>query len=181
MKLEWSAAALADLDHFAEFLHDQHPRLASRIASEIIERVRIIALMVVAIPGIASEARAQSLPLERGYYVQSDTPCQRASNATLTLYNGISFGQAHAECRKPVIRKLAEGCSYQVTKRCRDVQGRGGPWEISRASFAIRSRMEFVETTQFGTFSFRYCKQSDLPDPWNTIDLRALGISPRSP
>ena len=137
-------------------------------------------LVVLAILGIASEACAQSLPLETGYYVQSDTPCQRASNATLTLYNGISFGEVHAECRKPVIRKLAEG-SYQITRRCRDVQGRGGSWETSRSSFAIRSRTEFVETTQFGTFSFRYCKQSDLPDPWNTMDQRASGLSPHGP
>jgi hypothetical protein len=137
-------------------------------------------LMVVGIPGIASQAWAQSLPLEMGYYVQSDTPCQRASNATLTLYNGISFGHAHAKCRKPVIRKLAEG-SYRVTERCRDMQGRGGLWEKMSSSFAIQSRTEFVETTQFGTFSFRYCKQSDLPDPWNTIDLRPLGIDKRSP
>ena len=43
MKLEWSAAALADLDRFAEFLHDHHPDLAARIASEILDRVRIIA------------------------------------------------------------------------------------------------------------------------------------------
>ena len=43
MKLEWSVAALADLDRFAEYLHHQHPHLASVIASEIMERVRIIA------------------------------------------------------------------------------------------------------------------------------------------
>jgi hypothetical protein len=132
-------------------------------------------LMVVAILGVASEVSAQSLPLELGYYVQSDTPCQRASNATLTLYNGISFGQAHAECRKPVIRKLAEG-SYQTAERCRDMQGRGGRWDTFKSRFAIRSRTEFVETTQFGTFSFRYCEQSDLPDPWNATDLRLMGI-----
>jgi toxin ParE1/3/4 len=35
MKLEWSAIALADLDRFAAFLHDRHPRLAQVIAAEI--------------------------------------------------------------------------------------------------------------------------------------------------
>ena len=43
MKLEWSVAALADLDRFAEFLHDRHPDMAARIASEILERAGIIA------------------------------------------------------------------------------------------------------------------------------------------
>jgi toxin ParE1/3/4 len=32
MKLEWSAAALADLNRFAAFLHERHPRLAKIIA-----------------------------------------------------------------------------------------------------------------------------------------------------
>jgi plasmid stabilization system protein ParE len=35
MKLEWSAAALADLNRFAAFLHERHPRLAKIIATEI--------------------------------------------------------------------------------------------------------------------------------------------------
>jgi len=43
MTLEWQVAALADLDRFAQFLQDRHPDLASVIASEILERVRIIA------------------------------------------------------------------------------------------------------------------------------------------
>jgi plasmid stabilization system protein ParE len=42
MKLEWSPAALADLDRFAEFLHDRHPHLARIIASEILNRAHII-------------------------------------------------------------------------------------------------------------------------------------------
>ena len=43
MKLEWSATALADLDRFADFLHDRHPRLAKIIAAEIKEKARILA------------------------------------------------------------------------------------------------------------------------------------------
>jgi plasmid stabilization system protein ParE len=42
MTLEWSVAALADLDRFAEFLHDRHPAMARIIAAEILNRTRII-------------------------------------------------------------------------------------------------------------------------------------------
>jgi plasmid stabilization system protein ParE len=42
MKLEWSATALADLDRFATFLHDRHPRLAKIIAAEIKHKARIL-------------------------------------------------------------------------------------------------------------------------------------------
>jgi hypothetical protein len=135
----------------------------------------LASLIIVAISGVAAARAADSLPLERGYYVRSDTPCERASNATITLYNGASFGFAHAECNKPVIRKQADG-TYQTATRCRDMQGRGGPSETFKSRYAVKSRTEFVETTSDATFSFRYCKQPDLPDPWNTNDLSRYGI-----
>ena len=42
MRLEWSAAALADLDRFAAFLHNRHPRLAKIIAAEIKHKTQIL-------------------------------------------------------------------------------------------------------------------------------------------
>ncbi len=42
MTLEWSAAALADLDRFAAFLHDRHPRLARIVAAEIQAKAQIL-------------------------------------------------------------------------------------------------------------------------------------------
>jgi plasmid stabilization system protein ParE len=42
VKLEWSAAALADLDRFVAFLHDRHPYLARIVASEILAKAQII-------------------------------------------------------------------------------------------------------------------------------------------
>lgn len=42
MKLEWSAAALADLDRFAAFLHDRHPHLAKIVAAEIQAKAAIL-------------------------------------------------------------------------------------------------------------------------------------------
>ena len=43
MKLEWSVDAIADLDRFAQFLHERDPPLAGRIAAEIKERAQILA------------------------------------------------------------------------------------------------------------------------------------------
>lgn len=42
MKLEWSAVALADLDRFASFLQERHPRLAALVAHEILAKARLL-------------------------------------------------------------------------------------------------------------------------------------------
>jgi plasmid stabilization system protein ParE len=42
MTLEWSAAALADLDRFAAFLRERHPRLAQIVAAEIRAKAAIL-------------------------------------------------------------------------------------------------------------------------------------------
>jgi hypothetical protein len=132
-------------------------------------------LAAAAILSAATAVRADSLPIERGYYVRSDTPCQQASNATITLYNGVSFGHAHVECRKPAIQTLADG-SYQITEPCRDTQGRSSPWTAFTAKYAVLSRTEVISTTPYEKASYRYCKQSDLPEAWRTIDLSKFGV-----
>jgi hypothetical protein len=123
----------------------------------------------------AAAAPTDSLPIERGYYVRSDSPCQRASNATLTLYTGTSFGTAHAECRAPVVEKLADG-SHRITEQCRDTEVDGTPWIPFTARYAVTSRTEFVSKTEFEMAAYRYCKQTDLPEPWRNVDLRAVGV-----
>ena len=40
--LEWSLDALADLDRFATFLHEQFPDLAARVAHELIARADVL-------------------------------------------------------------------------------------------------------------------------------------------
>jgi plasmid stabilization system protein ParE len=42
MRLEWSAVALADLDRFAAFLHERHPRLAPIVAREILAKAQVL-------------------------------------------------------------------------------------------------------------------------------------------
>lgn len=41
--LDWSEDALADLDRFAAFLHDQSPELAATVAEELIARAQVLA------------------------------------------------------------------------------------------------------------------------------------------
>ena len=40
--LEWSAAALRDLDRFAEFLQRNHPSLASSVTGELIRKAAVL-------------------------------------------------------------------------------------------------------------------------------------------
>jgi toxin ParE1/3/4 len=42
MKIEWSAAALTDLDRFTKFLQDRHPALAAIVAREIIAKATVL-------------------------------------------------------------------------------------------------------------------------------------------
>ena len=42
MKIEWSDEALADLDRFVQFLNQEYPSLAAKVAREIISKVQIL-------------------------------------------------------------------------------------------------------------------------------------------
>jgi plasmid stabilization system protein ParE len=42
VEIEWSVDALADLDRFAAFLHDQSPELAARVAGELVARTDVL-------------------------------------------------------------------------------------------------------------------------------------------
>jgi plasmid stabilization system protein ParE len=42
VRLEWSVAALADLDRFSAFLHDRDPRLAKIVAAELVQKAQVL-------------------------------------------------------------------------------------------------------------------------------------------
>jgi hypothetical protein len=153
----------------------QHDRAAVRGRAKVKTAAAVLAATAF---GIAAGAdAADRLPIQPGYYVSADTPCQKASNAILTLFDGVSFGNAHAECRKPSTRKLPDG-SYQLTGQCRDMQVDGTRWQKTTENYAVVSPTEVIETNAFGKFQYRYCKQSDLPDPWNAVDLKSTNKQP---
>jgi pyruvate/2-oxoglutarate dehydrogenase complex dihydrolipoamide acyltransferase (E2) component len=114
-----------------------------------------------AAPAQAATATLKSLPLKRGFYVSSDTPCNQASNATLRLVTreGINFARDICTFRK--IEKTG-ATSYRVTESCS-----GEP-----QAYEIPNDTTFTVTYEGGSqSSARYCAQSSLPDPWRDNDI----------
>lgn len=72
MRLEWSPAALLDLERFAEFLERRFPRISATIAADILRKVETLC----------------EFPL-RGRLVHADTPYREfplhVANATYVL------------------------------------------------------------------------------------------------
>ncbi|MCC6301746.1 MAG: hypothetical protein IT489_02980 [Gammaproteobacteria bacterium] len=111
------------------------------------------------------------LPLQRGYYVASDTPCRKASNATLLLLRRHGIGGARDFCEFKNIQQIGPE-TYRVEEVCADFQG-SDP-ERRTLQYQIKSNTRFVISDQNGiVLDARYCAQTDLPPDWRNTDIRS--------
>lgn len=119
-----------------------------------------VLIAIIALPAFAQE----TLPLRRGFYVQEPTPCARASNATLKMFDGRGFSVSQADCRITRVRRT--GNAYDVQQDCRDIRSgsriEGGPERITP------TQTGYNVTSGGYTTRWRYCPQSQLPSPWRT-------------
>ncbi len=115
-------------------------------------------------------AGVDSLPLERGFFVDTGTPCAQASNATLHLHHGTGFGAARGNCDFNRIARTGPN-TYSVTQTCTDIHG--GSAEPSTVVFEIQNRTAFlaVDRTNDWKYSARHCPQTRLPEPWRSNDI----------
>jgi hypothetical protein len=113
------------------------------------------------------------LPLQRGFYVMSDTSCGEASNATLMLIRRGGVNWARSACDFQAIEK-AGPTSYRATVACTDIQR--GEIESSTYLFEIPDATQFSYGTEDSDYRthFRHCEQSSLPDPWRDNDISDL-------
>lgn len=123
-----------------------------------------------AVPAKAQAATIAALPLKRGYYVESDTPCGQASNATTTLLRREGIGGARDFCEFKKIEQTGPN-TYRVTEACGDLQDSAPP-ETSTSIYTITGNTAFTAKSEHGwERSARYCAQSTMPPDWRANDI----------
>lgn len=123
-----------------------------------------------AVPAKAQAATIAALPLKRGYYVESDTPCGQASNATTTLLRREGIGGARDFCEFKKIEQTGPN-TYRVTEACGDLQDSAPP-ETSTSIYTLTGDTAFTAKSEHGwERSARYCAQSSMPPDWRANDI----------
>jgi hypothetical protein len=119
----------------------------------------------------AVDATARELPLTRGFYVSTGTPCKAASAATLNLLGRTAINGSQDSCE---FLEIVEETStrFRVTERCADFRDPAGAVTTVRvgeilgagAFRATREEDDWVHEA-------RHCPQSSLPEPWRDNDI----------
>ena len=123
-----------------------------------------------AVPAKAQAATIAALPLKRGYYVESDTPCGQASNATTTLLRREGIGGARDFCEFKKIEQTGPH-AYRVTEACGDLQDNAPP-ETSTSLYTLTGDTAFTAKSEHGwERNARYCAQSTMPPDWRANDI----------
>lgn len=109
-------------------------------------------------PGV----RVATLPLEPGYYVASDTPCDKASNATVSLLRRTGIGGARDFCEFTTIEQTGPS-TYRVTQSCQELQP-GGATSIAVVTYVLSGHARFFSRSDQGwCHSARRCAPSTMP------------------
>ena len=113
--------------------------------------------------GKGAPAPTGGLPLKPGFYVNADTPCGKASFATLWYVDptGVSIGHQAGTFRK--IEKI-DPTRYRVTQEL--VDPRESKPETMTDIYVIVNPTTFRFGEHAGATEVRYCPSSSMPEPW---------------
>ncbi len=119
-------------------------------------------------------AAPATLPLQRGFYVASDTACGAASNATLLLFRGDGFNGSRDGCDFSAIEQTGPQ-NYRVTEHCADFQDGPDNATTQVVDYQLTGNTRFTSKSKDGwERDFRYCEQSSLPEDWRDNDISDL-------
>ncbi|WP_145201519.1 hypothetical protein [Sphingobium sp. B2] len=127
-----------------------------------------------AAPDVPAQATATlaTLPLKRGYYVRSETPCNRASRAD--VFSLVTRTGMNLNCTFKRIEKTG-ATTYRVTQECANegaAWGRADETETSTDTYEIPNETSYKVTYDGGyEASARYCAQSSMPPGYSDNDI----------
>jgi len=122
------------------------------------------------VPPQLQPTRVKMLPLKRGYYVASDTPCSEASNATVSLLRRNGIGGARDFCEFKKIEQTGKN-TYRVTQACGDFQDETAAADVT-ATYTLTGDTRFTSKSPDGwEQNARYCAQSSMPPDWRANDI----------
>lgn len=121
----------------------------------------------------AAAATVTALPLKRGYYVSSDTPCGQSSNATTSLLRRDGIGGSRSFCEFRKIEKTGPSL-YRVTEACGDLQDDAPP-DVGVTIYTLTGDTAFTSKSASGwVHSARYCRQSSMSPDFRENDIGDL-------
>jgi hypothetical protein len=124
------------------------------------------------VPASAPVTTTHALPLQKGFYVASDTPCGEASNATLSLLLSEGLNWAREACQFTSIEEAGPR-AWRITESCAEL---GSPERYTQVvEWTSIDDQQFRRVSDAGwVHEARRCPQADLPDPWRDTDLSDL-------
>jgi len=121
----------------------------------------------------ATNGALATLPLERGFYVTSDTACSEASNATLLLMRGNGMNGSREACDFTSLEQ-AGPTSYRAAAVCTQTQGRSAGSQLWVFEIPDRTRFRYGNVGSSHQRYYSYCAQPSLPEPWRDNDISGL-------
>jgi hypothetical protein len=121
-------------------------------------------------------AKPGALPLKRGYYVEASEACNRASNATVSLFTGDGMNASRTVCTFQRVEKVG-ATRFRVTESCQELGGWGheSPPEVSTVTYDVPNDSRFTVTWPGGSsLTSRHCPQSQMNEPFRTNDISDL-------
>jgi hypothetical protein len=117
-------------------------------------------------------ATVVTLPLRRGYYVRSETPCNQASRAD--VFSLVTRTGTNLNCTFKKIEQTG-ATTYSVTEECSDggaAWGRADGTETSTSTYEIPNETTYKVTYEGGyEASARYCAQSSMSPGYRDNDI----------
>ncbi|AMY68620.1 hypothetical protein AKL17_2p0020 (plasmid) [Frigidibacter mobilis] len=123
----------------------------------------------------SADTTVEALPLKRGYYVRSGTPCNRASRAD--VFSLVTRKGMNLNCTFKKIEKTG-ATTYRVTQECSSsgaAWGRPDEIETSTDTYEIPNETSYNVTYDGGyQASARYCAQSSMSPEYRSNDISDL-------